>query len=244
MKVTILGSSPAWPNAGSAHSGLLVEVGGSSLLLDCGPGVLGRLREREAWPTVDAIAITHFHLDHFGDLVPWVWGTLHRGRDRVRRPALWVYRGGADHLSRLGALLGYPAMFAETFDLQEYDAGVPFSAAGIDVTATRLPHYTVETYGFRLAAQGLTVAYSGDTGPTPLLGELARDADLFVCEATLRHGDDDGQPRGHLSIDEALEAFRASAAGRLLLTHRPCELPVPVGLELAQDGLVIDVDPS
>ena len=50
MKLTILGSSPAWPNAGSAHAGLLVQANGSSLLVDCGPGVLGRLREREEVP--------------------------------------------------------------------------------------------------------------------------------------------------------------------------------------------------
>ena len=74
------------------------------------------------------------------------------------------------------------------------------------MTPIRLPHYTLETYGFRLTVDGKTIAYSGDSGPSERLAELARDSDLFVCEATLDHGDDDGQPRGHLSVDEALEA--------------------------------------
>jgi len=88
VRLVVIGSSPAWPNAGSAHSGYVVESEGRRLLLDCGPGVLGRLREREAWPAIDAIAITHFHLDHWGDLVPWVWGSFYRrGHDDVR-PAL------------------------------------------------------------------------------------------------------------------------------------------------------------
>ena len=77
MKLTIVGCSPAWPNPGGAQSGYLVE-GRGRLLLDCGPGVLARLREREAWPQVDAIAITHFHVDHWGDIVPWVWGSMFR----------------------------------------------------------------------------------------------------------------------------------------------------------------------
>ena len=60
--------------------------------------------------------------------------------------------------------------------------------------------------------------------PAEHLSDLARDADLFVCEATLSTGDRDGEPRGHLSLDEAQEAFEASGARRLLITHRPSEL--------------------
>ncbi|HVH52379.1 MAG TPA: MBL fold metallo-hydrolase, partial [Gaiellaceae bacterium] len=71
MKLTVIGCSPAWPNPAGAQSGYLVE-GTGRLLLDCGPGVLSRLRERESWPNVDAVVITHFHLDHWGDLVPWI----------------------------------------------------------------------------------------------------------------------------------------------------------------------------
>ena len=61
VRLTVIGSSPAWPNPGSAQSGYLLE-GDGSLLLDCGPGVLGRLRQLELYPP--SIAITHFHLDH------------------------------------------------------------------------------------------------------------------------------------------------------------------------------------
>ena len=76
MKLTVAGCSPAWPNPGGAQSGYLLESGGGRLLLDCGPGVLARLRESEPWPDLGAIAITHWHLDHWGDLVPWVWGQM------------------------------------------------------------------------------------------------------------------------------------------------------------------------
>ena len=55
--------------------------------------------------------------------------------------------------------------------------------------------------------------------------EVARDADLFVCEGDALRGELDGSPRGHLSVDEAVDAFEASGAKRLLLTHRPDELP-------------------
>lgn len=241
MKVNVIGSSPAWPNPGSAHAGHLLESGAASVLLDCGPGVLGRLREREEWPTVRAIAITHFHLDHWGDLVPWVWGSWHRAGKGDPKTELWVFRGGADHLSRIGSFIGFPDMFETCFDLNEYDADTPFVAGGFEITPTRVPHYTLETYAFRVTDGETVLAYSGDSGPAPQLADVARDADLFVCEATLLEGHMDGAPRGHLSVDEAVEAFEASGARRLLLTHRPAELPMPPGLELATDGLELEL---
>ena len=133
-------------------------------------------------------------------------------------------------------------MFERQFELHEYRDAEPFAAAGFDVTALRLPHYTLETYGFRVARDGTTFAYSGDSAPSERLEELARDADLFVCEATLRTGADDGLPRGHLSLEEAVAAHHASGARRLLVTHRPAELPLDPGLELAYDGLELSLD--
>lgn len=243
MKFTVIGSSPAWPNPGSAHSGYLLEHDGGRLLVDCGPGVIGRLREREGWPTVEAVAVTHFHLDHWGDLVPWVWGAMYRadGDAIDHRPELWVHRGGREILERFGERFGFREMFERVFNVREYDPSQSFTAAGVEVTAFRLPHYQMETYGFRLATPACTIAYSGDSGPSARLAEMARDSDLFVCEATLLHGEADGRPRGHLSAEEALAAARDSGTRRVLLTHRPSELPVPEGVELAHDGLEIDL---
>jgi ribonuclease BN (tRNA processing enzyme) len=244
VRLKVIGSSPAWPNPGGAHSGYLLESADDRLLLDCGPGVLARLREGEEWPRVNAIAITHFHLDHWGDLVPWVWGSMYRAGNgnAPARPVLWVYDGGREHLEQLGSRLGFPDMFERQFELAEYGDGEPFGAAGFDVMPLRLPHYTLETYGFRVSRDGVTLAYSGDTGPSDRLTELARDADLFVCEATLLRGEDDGLPRGHLSLDEALAAHRDAHARRLLLTHRPSELPLDNGFELAYDGLELELE--
>jgi ribonuclease BN (tRNA processing enzyme) len=245
VRLEVIGSSPAWPNPGGAHSGYLVESGGRRLLMDCGPGVLPRLRDREAWPQLDAIAITHFHLDHWGDLVPWVWGAMFNangaGEVEPQRPRLLVHPGGRERLRMFGEELGFPDMFDWVFDVDEYPTETPFDVAGFALTAMRLPHYTLETYGFRVEADGVCLAYSGDSGPSERLAELASGADLFVCEATLVVGDADGTPRGHLSVDEAVEAYEASGAKRLLLTHRPQELAIPDGLELAYDGLELVV---
>jgi len=240
VKLTVVGCSPAWPNPGGAQSGYLLE-GSGKLLLDCGPGVLARLREDEGWPRVDAIAISHFHLDHWGDLVPWVWGRMFGlGRD-LEPPELWLPPGGRAQLGAFGDRFGTTRMFEQAFSLKEYSDEEPFHAAGFELRPIRVPHYTLRTYAFRVANERRTLAYSGDSGPSDELARLARDVDLFICEATLERGDLDGEPRGHLSVDEAVAAFHSSGARRLLLTHRPRELMLADGLEQAYDGLELEL---
>ena len=121
VRVTVIGCSPAWPDPGGAHSGYLVDdpaAGNTTgILLDCGPGVLARLRERDGWPHVDAVVITHFHLDHWGDLVPWVWGTFYGLGRREAHPELWLPPGGSAFLAEIGVHLGFPDMFERAFRL-------------------------------------------------------------------------------------------------------------------------------
>jgi ribonuclease BN (tRNA processing enzyme) len=234
VRLTVIGSSPAWPNPGSAQSGYLLE-GRGKLLLDCGPGVLARLRETGTRP--DAIAITHWHLDHCGDLIPWAWLNAYSPEAGKSRPELWLPPGSAQELETFTTFWGVPRMWERAFELREFAAGDPFEAAGFTVEAVRVPHYAMQAYGFRVSHDGKVLAYSGDSAPTEELASLARGADLFICEATLADGTTDGELRGHLTAEEAL----AAADGPVLLTHRPVELPSPEGIRLATDGLVVEV---
>ena len=131
-------------------------------------------------------------------------------------------------------------MFERRSTLRDYEEEEPFDRGGADgagAAAAALHAADIRAPG-RVRRPDARVL--GRLRADERLAELARGADLFVCEATLERGDLDGEPRGHLSADEAREAFEASGAKRLLLTHRPYELPLDDGLEQAYDGLVID----
>ena len=238
MKLTVIGCSPAWPNAGGAQSGYLVE-GEGRLLLDCGPGVLARLRQLDGgWPRVDAVAITHFHLDHWGDLVPWIFGASFGPGRSIPKPELWLPPDGRVRLASYGGEMSFEGQIDGAFDVREYKDGTAFQAAGFDVKPLRLDHYSEKTFGLRVSNHRSTLAYSGDTGPSPNLAEIARDADVFLCEATLR--DPEPAERGHLTEDEALSAYTDSGARRLVVIHRPDELPLGATIERARDGDVLE----
>ena len=131
-------------------------------------------------------------------------------------------------------------MLERVFAVREYEPGRPFTAGGLQVTAHPVVHYDLNAFGFRIEGSGV-IAYSGDTGPCDTLEQLAREADVFVCEATLGSGAEEPGARGHLAPDEAAVAAERAGAKRLLLTHRPEERNLAPGFELAYDGLALDV---
>jgi ribonuclease BN (tRNA processing enzyme) len=240
VRVTVVGCSPACPNPGGVQSGYLVEHGETRVLLDCGPGVLGKLRETETWPAVDAIVISHLHLDHFGDVVPWSLGasTFAAGR----RPELWLPRGAIGRLRDVLGALGVGAFLDPAFEIREFTEAA-FSVGELDLAAIAVAHYDTPTFGLRVEADGRCLAYSADSAPCDALVAVAAGADAFLCEATL---DDDGEsctPRGHCTLGEALETHEAAGSRLLVVTHRPAELAVPErpDVVVARDGLVFDV---
>jgi ribonuclease BN (tRNA processing enzyme) len=242
VKLKVIGCSPAWPNPGGAQSGYLVEGPPGRVLLDCGAGVLAKLRELEDWPRIDAICLTHFHLDHWGDVIPWVWALWFGPASEQPRPELWVPPGGDRLLCEIGERLGTPDMFEQAFTVKEYEEEKDFETAGFRITPRRVLHYDLRAFGFRVSCNGKTLAYSGDSGPSSQLAELARDADLFLCEATLLDTNtSEGGPRGHLSASEANSAFEESGAKRLLLTHRPKERPLEPDFEQVHDGFETEI---
>jgi ribonuclease BN (tRNA processing enzyme) len=208
VRLTVLGTCGAWPEAGRACSGFLVEHGGFRLVLDLGYATLPRLLALCPAGEVDAVVITHGHPDHCVDLQ-----ALFRARYFGARPAATIpLYCPPDVVDRVGALEPSEDLRA-VFDVHrlpgEHAVG-PFR-----LKSRLLPHH-VPNAGVRLVAPDLTLAYTGDSGPSPALAELGRSADLYLMEATRR----DGSAGPHLmtAAEAGVWAGRAGAR-RLMLTH-------------------------
>jgi ribonuclease BN (tRNA processing enzyme) len=235
MRLTVLGKSPAWQDAGGACSGYLVEDGDTALVVDCGNGAFGKLREHVEYTDVDALALTHMHADHFFDLFPFAYGLLLAPRQQPVpvagwpgtpdpvRPRLIAPVGAAVTLRLVGSAWGDEALIESAFRLEEYEEPARIEVGGLGLRFAEVPHY-IPTFAIEVAdAAGRRITFGADCRPNEALVEFARDTDLLVIEATLPRPERTGI-RGHLTPAEAGEHARRAGAGRALLTHVSDEL--------------------
>src|SRR6266480_4965322 len=97
MRITVLGKSPSWQDAGGACSGYLIEDGGTTVLLDCGNGVFSKLRQHLDYTELDAVLVSHLHADHFLDLIPYAYALTYAPRQQPVPVPPWP---GTDHPAR------------------------------------------------------------------------------------------------------------------------------------------------
>jgi ribonuclease BN (tRNA processing enzyme) len=224
-RLTVLGSGVAWANPGGACSGYLFSTESTVLLVECGPGIFGRLRGVIDPGQLDAIIISHLHSDHLLDLVPFRYGIKYGGISPGRRPCLLVPPGGRLFLDDLGrALDGGERFFSEVFDLAEYDPRSTLTFGDATVRFRQVRHY-VPSFAMRIVA-GRTLVFSADAAPCDELVEHAAGADVLLCESAL-HDPSEDQPdplkRGHHSAAEAGATAARAGVGRLLITHAPLD---------------------
>jgi ribonuclease BN (tRNA processing enzyme) len=213
--VTVIGCSGSFPGPDSPASCYLVEADGFSLLLDLGSGALGSLQRHKSLYDIDAVCLTHLHADHCLDLCGyWVARTYCPDGPRPKIP-IYGPVDTADRMARAYDLDPDPGM-REAFDFEPLRCG-PRRIGPFTVTTAPMSH-PVDAYGFRIEYDGRVVAYSGDTGACDDLIGLARDADLFLCEASFL--DRPNLPTGlHLTGREAGEHAARAGVGTLVLTH-------------------------
>jgi ribonuclease BN (tRNA processing enzyme) len=213
MRFTVLGACGAWPEAGQACSGYLIEHDGFHLMLDLGYATMPRLLEHVAAERVDAVVVSHGHPDHCADLNPLLRARALRD---APAPPLPVYAppGALDAVLALDR----PGMLAAAYELREFAPGEGFDIGPFQVRTRLLPHWLTNA-GIRLAAGDSVLVYTGDSGPSPEIARLAHDADVLLAEAT--HLDPVPEDvRAHLSSPrQAGEQAAAAGVGRLLLTH-------------------------
>lgn len=219
MRLTVVGCSGSFPGPQSPASCYLVEHDGARIVLDLGNGALGPLAAHADLRALDAVLLSHLHADHCLDLTSlYVARRYHpdgppatplavRGPAGTDRRIADAYRAGPR--DRDGAM-GLVFRFVE-------HSPDPVQVGPFTVSVARVAH-PVPAYAIRVEAGGRSLVYSGDTGPTPALVELARGADLALFEASFLTGP--ANPTGlHMTGRQAAEHAREAGVARLVLTH-------------------------
>jgi ribonuclease Z len=221
MELTILGSGTSVPHPQRASSGYWIETASGSLLLDAGPDAGRRMaQEHLDWAGLDAIWVSHFHLDHVGGLAPLLFSTKHAPHTQSRRKPLAIFGGyGLQKLLRAFDEAYDYELMRQPFpvEVREVAPGADFAILpGLRAQTLSTPH-TRESLAVRLTdGRGATLVYTADTGYTEALGRFARGADIFLVECSFYR---DKPARGHLELAEAMDLARRAEPRRTVLTH-------------------------
>jgi len=250
MRVTFLGTGSAMPTGRRVQSGTLLEADGDALLVDCGSGVLDALaRTSVGYEGVDAVLLTHHHLDHVSDL-----DVLLKARWLAGETELTVAGppGTADLVTDLLAVHEY---MQDRMELTLVDIETPeFTVAGFDGEWLETRHsMTCFAYRLTAAAGGPTVALSGDSEAFTELVEFADGAAVFLHDCSFPDDVDVSNHPTPSSLGTALADADADI-GRVYLTHlyphtesRHEEMLDSLGeqydgdVRFAEDGLTITV---
>lgn len=213
MQVTVLGCGAAFPRAGGACSGYLIDGGGVRVWVDAGNGTLANLQRHASYGEIDALILSHRHSDHVADVLPLMYA---RSFDDEITSPLAVY---APEDVAPSILIGHGEytlrVFEEVFDLGALDDLREIGGLRFEPFRTLHP---VETYGLRVTEGDATFVYTADTGMFDDLPGACSGADVLLCEATYVRGVD-GPADMHMWAEDAGTVASKAGAGRLVLTH-------------------------
>jgi ribonuclease BN (tRNA processing enzyme) len=216
----VLGSGTCVPSLERSSCSVLVETGGRKWLIDSGAGTLRRLLE--AGTTIFELSYlmySHLHPDHTADLVPLLFATKYPDGGRTEPLTLIAGRGFADFFQRLRLVYGHWIDIGEElFKIVEMDTTGPdhLRADGVEIDTAPMEH-SPQSVAFRLTGPGgKRLVYSGDTDDSEQLVDLARQADLLICEASFPES---RKVQGHLTPALAGAIAARAGARRLMLTH-------------------------
>lgn len=229
FEIVTIGTGVCIPRRERRGACALVRAGGLRLAVDLGPGaLLGLLGEGVAHRDLDAVLLTHFHLDHVLELPMLFFAGNYDEEPRTRPLLLAGGEGLRRHLAGLreahGRWIdpgGYP------LEVRELQAGEEFPLGEAFIRTAGMAHRP-ESLAYRFEYGGRAAVVTGDTGPSPELSRFARNADLLVTEASLPDG---VANEIHLSARQAGVLARAAGVRELALTHLypAAELTDPLG---------------
>ncbi|MEV6288395.1 MBL fold metallo-hydrolase [Kribbella sp. NPDC051770] len=194
-------------------SGYLLAGGGAQVWLDAGPGSLAELLRHTTLDQLDAVWISHLHLDHVGDLLNAYYALAYGLLPPLTQP-LPVYAPAALGKRLAGFFEQDDAGFvSDVLELLELHDGLTVELGGLSLVSRSVEH-GCDAYGLRASAEGRTLAYSGDCAPCPALDLLADGVDLLLCEA------DSGEETAvHHTPEQAGALARRTGVRRLVVTH-------------------------
>ena len=224
MKLIVLGSGTSVFHPRRAAAGFWLKTDSGNILLDCSADAPHRMaEERLDWPNLDAIWISHLHLDHCGGLAPFLAGIKWApGIDQRRKPLRIVGCEGIKKLLTSIDEAHHYNLFRQKFEVQLEEVPPSKTATafallkGLKTETVSTPHRR-ESLAISLTdVTGMKLVYTADTGYSEDIAAFAQDAQLLILECSFYR--DKLAPK-HLDLAEAMEIARLAQPKKLMLTH-------------------------
>ena len=220
MNLTVLGSGTTTPHKTRASSGYWLETSAGSIMLDMSATAFhNAARENFDWANLDAIWISHFHLDHVGGLAPFLFGTKYAAETQGRTKPLKIFspKGLNDLLKKFDAAYDY-GIFNQPFPLEiiEVQPETEFEILPGTTAKTFSTPHTDESLAIRIDDEKAGFVFTSDTGFDPKIAEFARNVDLFLTEASFVKK---SPVALHIAAPEAVKLFKKAEPKRAMLTH-------------------------
>lgn len=228
-----------------ASGGAWLNLGGTQILFDPGPGCLVQVTKRKLDPSkLSAILLSHKHLDHSGDINIMIEAMTESGRKH--RGLVFAPRDAVDSDP---VILSYLRNFPE--DIRFLNEGGSYSLGDVSFKTPVRHQHLVETYGFIFETPRHTFSWIVDTKYFEELPRYYR-GELVVINVVRLKPD---LPIDHLSLPEARQIIEEIKPKAAILTHfgmtmwraKPWELAKQLSEETgitviaARDGMKFDL---
>lgn len=221
ITVTILGSGTCVPSLKRSSCSVFMQIGASRLLFDSGPGTMRRLLKAQTTIfDITHIFYSHFHPDHTGEFVPFIFATKYPDGSRRKIPLKVAGgRGLLNFYERLKSVYGHwIELTPGLLEIIEFDNKNADTITFEDFTINTAPvQHNEESIAFRIiSTDGFSAVYTGDTEYSETIIDLAKEANLLICECAFP---DKLRVKGHLTPSLAGDLATKADVRKLVLTH-------------------------
>lgn len=217
MELYLLGTGTCSPVKGRWPACYYLSSGPSRLLIDPGPGALNRMVDAGLSPfDIEAILISHHHLDHFAGLMPYLFSYKNCMEDHGEGYVKIIAPTGFSKVfSKLMEVYGQ-WIFSDDYDIRiEEMSDSVITNPAFSISSKPMQH-GANGIGFRVEKGGSSFAYSGDTELCDELIELAMGADTLLVECSYP---DHKKVEGHMTPKDVAKVGRLSGVKKIVLTH-------------------------
>lgn len=214
MRVTVLGPWGAYPAAGEATAGYLLEYKGKKILLDCGSGVLSVAQKYARLEELSTTFISHRHHDHIADLGCLQYACLIDSDLAKRSESMQIFIAGES----LNESDMYRTMKgSEVRSVTEHDE---WDLHGMKFSFFRTFH-EVYCLGVKITDGSKTIVYTADTYFDESLIGFCKDADVLIVETSFYAEIQDAKRYGHMNTIEVGYLAKMANPRKVVLTHLP-----------------------